>query len=435
MSIASIQLDSSDPQIAFAIRVVKELRNAGWEACWAGGCVRDLLRGFAPGDYDVATNATPDQVRTLFGRKRTLAVGESFGVIIVLPPEGLSPIEVATFRTEGTYGDGRRPDSVAFSTAKEDAQRRDFTINGMFFDPIELRVLDYVGGQADLAAGIVRAIGDPHARMREDKLRLLRAVRFAAVLGFELDPVTADAVTEMAPQLSVVSVERIAQELRKMLKHQNRRRAVELCRATGLLEVVLPGWAAREANAAHTLSELDQLEQPSFRLALAVLLQSVPNPALTHRKGTLDPDSVRGHCRRLKLSNDEIDSCLWLHAQQHELDRVTRMSGADLKRLLAHPLSGELLKWYRAQAALRESKGKAYGVLCERKSGWTPADIDPPPLVTGDDLLNMGLKPGPQLKELLEAARTAQLNGEVRTADESRTLVQRLAAQASSPQD
>ena len=427
-----MHLDSSDPQIAFAIRVVKELRIARWEAYWAGGCVRDLLRGFDPGDYDVATTATPEQVRTLFGRKRTLAVGESFGVIIVLPPAGLSPIEVATFRTEGAYGDGRRPDSVAFATAREDAQRRDFTINGMFFDPVEEQVLDYVGGQADLAAGIVRAIGDPHARMREDKLRLLRAVRFAAVLGFELDPVTADAVTEMAPELSVVSVERIAQELRKMLRHKNRRRAVELCRSTGLLDVVLPGWTAHEADATQTLAELDQLEQPSFGLTLAVLLRSVPNPVQAHRKSSLDPDSVRGHCRRLKLSNDEVDSCLWLHAHQHELDRVTQMSDAELKRLLAHPLSGELLKWFCAQAALTESKSEACAVLCERKSPWTPSDIDPPPLVTGEDLLAMGLKPGPRLKELLEAARSAQLNGEVRTKEESLAVLRGLLGQASS---
>src|SRR5436190_3805595 len=171
-----MMLNSSDPQFAFATRVVQELRTAGAEAYWAGGCVRDLLRNFPPGDYDVATSATPERVRELFGKKRTLAVGESFGVIIVLPPKGLDPVEVATFRTEGPYKDGRRPESVVYATAEEDAQRRDFTINGMFFDPIDHRVLDFVGGQADLKAGVVRAIGDPHARMREDKLRLLRAV-------------------------------------------------------------------------------------------------------------------------------------------------------------------------------------------------------------------------------------------------------------------
>jgi poly(A) polymerase len=424
-------LDSSNPQFAFATRIVEELRTAGAEAYWAGGCVRDLLRHFPPGDYDVATSATPERVRELFGKKRTLAVGESFGVIIVLPPKGLEPVEVATFRTEGPYKDGRRPESVVYATAEEDAQRRDFTINGMFFDPIDRRVLDFVGGQADLKAGVVRAIGDPQARMREDKLRLLRAVRFAAVLGFELDPLTQDAVAEMAPELSVVSVERIAQELRKMLVHRNRRRAVELCRETGLLDVVLPGLTGDERAVGETLKALDQLEQPSFGLALAVLLRSVANPPLKNRKGTPEAHTVRGHCRRLKLSTDETESCLWLHSHQYDVELVPKMSDADLKRLLAHPLSGELQKWFSAQAALDEQKAHELAVLKTRSSEWSPEDLDPPPFVTGQDILALGLKPGPRLKELLDTIRTAQLNGEVTSTDEARALLERLIQPAS----
>ena len=207
----------------FATDVVRQLRAAGYVALWAGGCVRDLLLGRGAEDYDVATSATPEQVRTLFGKRRTLAVGESFGVIIVLPPSKTAePVEVATFRTEGVYLDGRRPTEVAFSTPEEDAQRRDFTINGMFYDPIEQRVLDYVGGEADLHRKVLRAIGDPHARMTEDKLRMLRAVRFAATLEFELDPTTRAAVQLMAPEMRVVSAERIAQELHKVLAHRTR---------------------------------------------------------------------------------------------------------------------------------------------------------------------------------------------------------------------
>ena len=421
-------LDSSDPQFDFATRVVLELRNAGAEAYWAGGCVRDLLRNFPPGDYDVATSATPERVRELFGKRRTLAVGESFGVIIVLPPEGLAPVEVATFRTEGPYKDGRRPESVVYATAEEDAQRRDFTINGMFFDPVDRRVLDFVGGQADLKAGVVRAIGDPHARMREDKLRLLRAVRFAAVLGFELDSLTQDAVTEMAPELSVVSVERIAQELRKMLVHRNRRRAVELCRETGLLDVVIPHWSSEEPAAEATLQLLEELVEPSFGLALAVLLRSIPNPDQKSRKAPPEAHTVRGHCLRLKLSTEEIESCLWLHARQGDLERVAAMSDAELKRLLAHPLSGELQKWFAAQAALDEQKAVALAVLKTRSSGWSREEIDPPPFVTGQDILAMGLKPGPRLKELLDAVRTAQLNGEVASTDAAKVMLGRLIA-------
>lgn len=417
-------MDSLDPQAQFATRVVQQLRDAGADAFWAGGCVRDLMRGAAPGDYDVATSALPDQVRTLFGRKRTLAVGEAFGVIIVLPPSGLAPVEVATFRTEGPYRDGRRPESVAFATAEEDAQRRDFTINGMFYDPLVGQVLDYVGGQADLEAGIVRAIGDPHERMREDKLRLLRAVRFTAVLDFRLDPVTADAVREMSAELSVVSVERIAQELRKMLVHPNRRRAVDLCRELGLLNVIVPGCLASDDESATTLACLERLEAPSFGLALAVLLRAIPNPVPMSRKAADDAETVRGLCRRLKLSNDEVDSCLWLHAHQDEALSVSRMSDAELKRLLAHPLSGELLQWFQAQAAFDGQRSEGLRTLQRRSANWSRAEIDPPPFVTGQDVLGLGLKPGPRVKELLETLRTAQLNGEIGSRDDALRLLQ-----------
>ena len=295
----------------------------------AGGCVRDMLLGREPKDYDVATTARPEQVRTLFGQGRTLAVGASFGVIVVLPPRGsdAGQVEVATFRTEGPYLDGRRPESVAFCTPEEDAKRRDFTINGMFYDPIEARVLDFVGGEADLAARVIRAIGDPHDRMREDKLRMLRAVRFTATLDFALDETTAAAVREMAEQITVVSAERIAQELRRMLVDAHRRRAVELCESVGLLEVILPELTAawlesRSKNPsppaplpaepgrgvklktdskqvdvrAKTLAMLPLLASPSFELALATLLHSLPARPVAHDL-----------CRRLKLSNDEID--------------------------------------------------------------------------------------------------------------------------------
>src|SRR5262245_8226634 len=212
----------------FAIDVVRRLRQSGYEALWAGGCVRDELLGVDPADYDVATSARPEEVERTFAR--SVGVGKSFGVIEVIGPrrhDGSFPkVQVATFRSDGAYVDGRRPESVVFSTAEEDAQRRDFTINGMFFDPLEDRVIDYVGGQADLRAGVLRAIGDPRARFREDKLRLLRAVRMAARFDFPIEPGTAAAVLEMAPEITVVSAERIAEELRKILVHRNRAWAV-----------------------------------------------------------------------------------------------------------------------------------------------------------------------------------------------------------------
>ncbi|HVJ69083.1 MAG TPA: hypothetical protein VM510_13940, partial [Caulifigura sp.] len=224
----------------------------------------------------------------------------------------------------------------------------------------------------------------------------------------------------------VVSVERIAQELRKMLVHRHRRRAIELCLSTGLLDVVLPGWSAAEHAIDETLRQLDALEEPTVGLALAVLMRSMPNPDLAHRKAVIPADTVRGHCRRLKLSNEEIDSCLWLHGHQDDLSRVPDMSDAELKRLLAHPLSGELQKWFEAQAAIDQRKQRDLAALSSRAAQWTPDDIDPPPLVTGQDILAMGLKPGPLLKELLDAVRTAQLNGAVQSTDDGMAMLKQL---------
>ena len=241
---------NADKQQAFALDVVRQLRAAGYEAYWAGGCVRDRLLRRSPKDYDVATSAVPEEIQKVFGRSRkTLAVGAAFGVIAVVGPRGAGQIEVATFREDVSYSDGRRPDAVRFTTAREDALRRDFSINGMFFDPVAGEVLDYVGGQDDLRQGIVRAIGDPHQRFTEDKLRLLRAVRFAAFFGFSIEPATFEAICTMAREITAVSAERIANEMRMMLERSGRRRAVELLLETGLLEGVLPEAVPKPARA------------------------------------------------------------------------------------------------------------------------------------------------------------------------------------------
>src|SRR5581483_10047645 len=221
----------------FAVEVVRRLREAGHQALWAGGCVRDELLGLVPKDYDVATDATPEQVRRLF--RRTVAVGAAFGVVQVLGPRPLS-VEVATFRSDVSYSDGRRPDRVVFSSPREDAERRDFTINGMFFDPIENRLIDYVGGRQDLQARILRAIGDPLTRFGEDKLRMLRGVRMATRFGLTIDPATADAIRAMADQITIVSAERIADELRKLLVDPHRARGMNLMYDVGLVGPILP---------------------------------------------------------------------------------------------------------------------------------------------------------------------------------------------------
>ena len=413
-------------QREFAVEIVRRLKHSGFTALWAGGCVRDHLLDKTPKDYDVATNATPKQVRKIFAKLKTLDVGASFGVIIVVGPRGAGEVEVATFRSDGSYTDGRRPDSVTFSTPEEDAQRRDFTINGMFLDPLEHKVLDYVGGERDLSQGYIRAIGDPHDRMREDKLRMLRAVRFTAHLEFGLARATKAAVTEMASEIHVVSAERIAAELRRMLTDQHRHVAIELADEVGLLREILPevvglrsGVEEREPGKVRSeterptpraeliqassrsprLTALRLLQEPSFELAFAVLLLGVSN--------------VEVICRRLKLSNDELERTAWLVRQQEALREADKLSLAKLKRLLAHPFRDDLLALTRA--TLLAEQGDLHQVLfCERFLETTPPDIlNPPPFVTGNDLIELGLQPGPRFKQLLEEVRDAQLNGEL----------------------
>ncbi len=412
-----------DPNREFATEVVQRLQDAGYQALWAGGCVRDFLLGREPQDYDVATNATPEDVRNLFGHRRTLAVGASFGVIIVRGPKQAGDVEVATFRTEGPYLDGRRPEHVVFTTAEEDAQRRDFTINGMFYDPLAASVFDFVGGEKDLSLGIVRAIGDPHDRVREDKLRMLRAVRFTATLDFELDDVTASAVREMASEIHVVSVERISHELKRMLVDPHRTRAVSLAREVGLLSEILPeleeafGSADDELPAAgdRTIHMLQLLQEPEFELVMAALCHSLENG-----------DAVRALCRRLKLSNHEIDHIGWLVEHQHALDDARSLPLCLLKRLFADRRADDLVALSRIRT-LAENRDLSSVVFCEEYLQHTPREvIDPPPLLTGDDLVSQGLKPGPHFKDFLDFIRDAQLDEQIATPEEAAALLTQL---------
>lgn len=416
--ISNLDFPVSDPRREFAIEVVRRLQAAGHVALWAGGCVRDFLLGREPKDYDVATDARPERVREIFGRRRTREVGASFGVILVNGPPGAGSIEVATFRTEGPYSDSRRPDSVAFATAEEDARRRDFTINGIFYDPVARQVHDYVEGEADLGRALVRAIGDPRSRMSEDNLRLLRAVRFAATLDFELDPATAEAVREMAPQIHLVSAERIAQELKRMLVDPRRSRAVQLAHDLGLLveifrELYAGPPAANEEALRRTMHMLQLLDQPRFELALATLLNTVPEHA----------ESI---CRRLRLSNHETAAVVWLLDHRDSLDNAPELPRARLKRLMAHRLFGDLLSLARVKL-LAEGKNLSPVLFCEEYlRGTPPEQIDPPPLVTGNDLLELGLAAGPRFREILERIRDAQLEGTITTRAEGLAMAERL---------
>jgi poly(A) polymerase len=429
----------------FAVGVVRRLRDAGHQALWAGGCVRDELLGLVPKDYDVATDATPDQVRRLF--RRTIAVGAVFGVVEVLGPRPLS-VEVATFRSDVSYSDGRHPDRVVFSSPREDAERRDFTINGMFFDPIENKLIDYVGGQADLQAGVLRAIGEPARRFEEDKLRMLRGARLATRFNLTIEPETAAAVRAMAGQITVVSAERIADELRKLLVDPNRARGVSLMYDLGLVEPVLPellpmkglpqGLPSAPAGDLwdHVLAVLDRLGSgASFPLAFAALLHDVGKPRVVARTAERYTFYHHEHvgrriaseiCLRLKLSNEERERVEWLVEKHQYLADARQMRPAKLKPVLIHPGIEELLRLHEADA-LASGHSLDHVAYCRQLLAESrPEELNPPPLLTGDDLKQHGLAPGPQFKRLLDAVREAQLDGTITTKEQSLELIDRL---------
>ncbi len=408
----------------FTLEVVQRLQEAGYVAYWAGGCVRDLLLGRQPQDYDVATSAHPEDVRELFGKRKTLEVGLSFGVVIVVGPKGAGNVEVATFRTEGDYHDGRRPSHVAFCTAEEDAKRRDFTINGMFYDPVQQQIHDFVGGRHDLGAGVIRAIGNPHDRMREDKLRMLRGVRFTAALEFRLDEETADAIRGMAPEIRIVSAERIAQELKKMLTNPHRAQAMTIARDLGLFDEILPEWnlnvAAHEREWEKMLQALHLLTDPSFELAFATLLCSIHRRALEVQE---EADVVDPIVDRFRLSNRERDQIVWLVTQLPSLWDLHQQRQAVWKRIMAHDGFAELVSLARVVALAEERNLEPVLFFEEAMKRLSPAEISPSLLLTGDDLIKLGMKSGPEFKLLLDLVRDAQLDGEISTAEEARALV------------
>jgi poly(A) polymerase len=400
----------------FSVEVVRRLRKAGHVAYWAGGCVRDVLLQRVPKDFDVATSARPEQVQGLF--RRSVAVGAAFGVVRVLGPRGTA-VEVATFRSDGRYTDGRHPDSVRFATPQEDAQRRDFTINGMFYDPLapneEDALLDFVGGLQDMKRRTIRAIGDARERFQEDKLRMLRAVRFAAQFTYELDPATRDAVVEMAPQIDVVSVERILAELRLMLEDPHRRRALELLRETGLVARVLPEFASGLEDAEAWRKVLAALDSWARRIPFALAFACLSLAADDQAAAPLCDRALE----RLKAANDDRQAVSWLVRRRLDLRRARTLSVSRIKRVLSHPRRGWLLDFIEAAEIASTGGSLDAGYLRSRMQDWGERDLDPAPLVTGDDLLRLGYQPGPAFKEILEAVRDEQLEGRLRNPDEA----------------
>jgi poly(A) polymerase len=417
----------------YAVQVVRKLRDEGYAAYLVGGCVRDILLGREPADYDVATSATPEEALGLF--PKALAVGAQFGVVLV--PFGSHKVEVATFRSDGIYSDGRHPDRVQFSkTAQEDVQRRDFTINGLLLDPLNGdKVLDYVGGREDIARGVIRTIGDPRQRFGEDKLRMLRAIRFAARFRYKIAPETMQAIQALAPEIHQVSRERIREELTKMLTEGQARRALELLDESGLLKEVLPEIAAMKGVEqppqyhpegdvwVHTLMLLEGLPAgASPTLAWSALLHDVGKPPTFRRA----PDRIRfdGHAdvgakmareigNRFRMSNDEIDQITAVVAQHMKFPELPKMRESTLKRFLRQPKFDEHLEMHRLDCLASHGDLSLHDLATEKLRSLPEEQIRPKPLITGHDLINAGYKPGPLFSEVLTQVEDAQLEGRV----------------------
>jgi poly(A) polymerase len=416
-----------------ADRIRTTLRQSGHQAYLVGGCVRDLLLGRDPSDYDISTDARPERVQELF--PHSLAVGAKFGVILVL--EDGAQVEVATFRSDVGYSDGRHPDHVVYAdSAKEDVRRRDFTINGLLMDPATGDVLDFVDGRADLLAGIVRAIGDPLARFTEDKLRMMRAVRFAARFGFRIERETLLAAQALAQQVTQVSPERLREELTKLLTEGAARRGFELLDETGLLAVVLPDVARTKGVEQppqfhpegdvwiHTRMMLEKLQPNcSPTLAWGVLLHDVGKPpTFAPAKGPGTRIRFDGHvemgarmaqriCRELRFSTDDTEQIETLVANHLRFKDVRQMRQATLKRFVRLPRFEEHLELHRLDCLASHGSLDAYEFVREFLDKTPPEEVRPPRLVTGDDLKGMGIRPGPRFKEILLAVEEAQLDG------------------------
>ncbi len=487
-----------------ATNIVQRLRKAGHTAYFVGGCVRDMVQGIEPHDFDIATSATPEDVQALFAR--TVPVGAAFGVVLVL--DGEHQFEVATFRSDDAYIDGRRPTGVHYGSPQEDAQRRDFTVNGLFYDPLAsetqngargasalpqqtdgalspstpLRtgqralptatdalpgIIDYVGGRADIERKLVRTIGDPRQRFAEDKLRMLRAVRFAANLEFAIDPATFDAVKEMASQINVVSAERVRDELIKILTRPHAGRGLELLDASGLLPEILPEIAAMKGVEQppefhpegdvfqHTRLMLETMSETACSasapyhnpvvLAFAVLLHDVGKPPTFQRA----PDRIRFNdhdrigaemaetiLRRLRFPNEEIDKIVLCVREHMRFQFVREMRPAKLKRILARDTFPEELELHRIDCASSHRNLENYEFLKAKAAELPPEAVKPAPLLNGNDLLALGLTPGPMVGQILREVEELQLEDRLKSRAEALDFAKsRVTAALPSPGD
>src|SRR5438105_5757333 len=433
-----------------AVSIVRSLQESGYQAYFVGGCVRDVILGLESADYDVATDATPDQVMRIF--PETYAVGAKFGVVLVPSSSTRANenevVEVATFRSDIGFSDGRHPDQVRYSKdPRQDVERRDFTVNGLLLDPIKDEVLDFVGGRKDLDAGIIRAIGEPERRFAEDKLRMLRAVRFAARFGYTIEPVTFAAIQKLAPQIHQVSRERVRDELTKMVTEGQAQRAFLLLDETGLLHELLPEIEAMKGVEqppqfhpegdvfVHTLLLLEKLPHPCpATLGWGALLHDVGKPP-TFR---VAPDRIRfdGHvdvgvkmaeeiCRRLRFSNHDTDQILALVKNHMRFAHAMQMSEATFKKFVRMPRFEEHLELHRIDCESSHGDLTTYRFTREKIASMPPEAVRPRPLVSGDDLIDAGYVPGPRLKEILGTVEDKQLEGILHSGDEAMEFVRK----------
>ncbi|MGR3176292.1 MAG: CCA tRNA nucleotidyltransferase [Candidatus Scalindua sp.] len=445
-----------------AIGIVKHLRERGFSALFAGGCVRDMLMGSVPEDYDIATDARPDDIINIF--KRTVPVGIHYGVILVI--ENGFEFEVATFRSDGTYTDGRHPDTVTFCDVRGDALRRDFTINGMFYDPIDDKHFDYVGGREDLKAHLVRAIGDPSERFNEDRLRMIRAVRFACRFDYKIEDQTAEAIKKLYEKILTVSMERIRDELRKILTGPNPHTGIKMMDDLNLLNEILPEVTAMKGVRqpenyhpegdvfTHTLLTLSKLVDnrkaadsgfgkltalslsKGWELAMAVLLHDIGKPVtfeVADRIRFNNHDNIGAKmaekiCERLRMSNAEKERITWLVKRHLYLRHAQQMRISKLKRLFAHEGYPELAELYKVDSLASTGDLEDYNFCQNMFEELQEEEIKPEPLITGNDLIAMGLKPGPIFSKILDAIKDDQLEQKITTKEEALKKAKELAA-------
>jgi len=428
------------PTAQGAVNICNQLHEAGFEAVLAGGCVRDILLGRVPKDYDIATSAVPKEVQRVFPDSE--AIGAAFGVILVKIPQGA--YEIATFRKDGDYMDGRHPETVTFTSIEEDAHRRDFTVNALFFDPKTNDVIDYVGGLKDLDLRILRCVGNPDERFREDYLRLLRAIRFSSQLDFKVAKETMDSICLNGNLIAKVSPERIRTEMERLLCNDRRETGLSLLHTSGLLAEIFPELSAMvgceqppefhpEGDVwVHTLLVMKQLESPSFPLAMGTLLHDVGKPPTQtfedrirfnqHEK--VGAEIANAICRRLRCSNEDTEHITWLVNQHMRVAHIPEMRDSKRKRLVREEGFSDLMELFRADCLGSIGTLTNYDWIMDYKESIPEEVIRPPALVTGNHLIEMGYKPGPLFKEILTAIEDAQLENEIHTYDEAVTWLQ-----------